>query len=149
MIQYPANSGIKNIILRSRGLGQGVNEAFFNIYIEDDTATGIQTTAFRGDPQWYTYPLSAAEAVNQTSATEYLTGDFPGAITALGTRVGEYYLDIGGGSDMGPAGFGRSFQFNTSALEPSNTVITNLDSSFPIDFNLQWMGGDGNLQIRK
>ena len=63
MIQYPplASTTSKNIILRSRGTGNGINEAFFNIYIEDDTPADspVQTTAFRGDPKWYTYPLSA------------------------------------------------------------------------------------------
>ena len=141
----------KNVILRSRGTGNGVNEAFFNIYIEDDVTGGgpVQTTALRGDPKWFTYPLSAAEAVNRTSATEYLTGDLPGALTKLGTRAGDYYLDQGGGADLGPAGVGKSFQFHTSTLDPLTTGTVNLGSPFPIDFNLKWMDGSGNLQMMR
>ena len=141
----------KNVILRSRGTGNGVNEAFFNIYIEDDMTGGgpVQTTAFRGDPKWYTYPLSAAEAANRTSATEYLTGDLPGSITQLGTRVGDYYLDQGNGADMGPAGLGKSYQFHTSTLDPLTTGIISLSSSFPIDFNLKYMDSAGNLQMMR
>ena len=140
----------KNVILRSRGTGTGVNEVFFNIYIEDDViGGGVQTTAFRGDPNWYTYPLSAAGAVNQTSATDYLTGDLPGALTQLGTRAADYYLDIANGADMGPAGVGKSYQFHTSTLDPLTTGTVNLGSSFPIDFNLKWMDSLGNLQMMR
>ena len=138
----------KEVILRSRGTGNGVNEAFFNIYIEDDvTGGGVQTTAFRGDPKWYTYPMSPAAAVNRTSATEYLTGDLPGALTKLGTRAGDYYLDQGGGADLGPAGVGKSYQFHTSTLDPSTTATVNLGSPYPIDFNLKYMDSAGNLQM--
>jgi hypothetical protein len=140
----------KTVILRSRGTGNGLNEPYFNIYIEDEVNTGaIQTTALRGDPKWYTYPLSAAEAVNRTSATEYMTGDLPGAITQQGTRAGDYYLDIGGGADLGPAGVGKSFQFHTSTLNPLTTGTVNLGSPFPIDFNLKYMDSSGNLQMMR
>ena len=140
----------KNVILRSRGTGTGVNEVFFNIYIEDDViGGGVQTTAFRGDPKWYTYPLSAAEAVNRTSATEYLTGDFPGAITHWEPEPETITWTSGDGADMGPEGIGKSYQFNTSTLDPSTTGTANLGSAFPIDFSLKWMDGSGNLQMMR
>lgn len=138
----------QEFILRSRGTGPGVNGAFFNIYIQDETAGGpVQTTAFRGDPKWYTYPLSPAEAVKRTGETEYLTGDLPGALTQSGTRAADYYLDIGSGADLGPQGYGKSYEFHTSTLDPLNTVTVNLGSSFPIDFNLKYMDSSGNLQM--
>jgi hypothetical protein len=151
VIHYPAvlTGNTRNIILRSRGLGKGINEAFWDIYIEDDTAAAVptQTTAFRGDPKWYTYPMTPAEAVNQTGATDYQTGDLPGALTMLGTRAADYFLDIANGSDMGPAAVGKSYEFHTSTLDPATTGTANLGSAFPIDFNLKWMDSSGNLQM--
>ncbi|MCX6223910.1 MAG: hypothetical protein NTV01_04055, partial [Bacteroidia bacterium] len=51
-----------NIILRSRGSGNGITQASFDAYIEDDT-NPPQTTLFRSDPVWFTFSGTAADAV--------------------------------------------------------------------------------------
>jgi len=90
------------IILRSRGMGQGTSQAYFDIYIEDGLGN---VTALRGDPVWFTYDNTTAEAaVLKTHPTENMFGWMPGADE-------NYWLDINGGSDQG----GVTYKFHTRA----------------------------------
>lgn len=143
---HDAVSG-REIILRSRGSGHGTDQAFFDIFLEDDVAGGWQTTALVGDPAWFTYPMRAAEAVNQPSVMADRTGDLHGALIQNGTYAADYFLDIGGGSDLGPAGVGKSYEIHTYAVQPSDCLVSNVGSTYTSDFNLKWMDSSGNLQM--
>jgi hypothetical protein len=129
------------IVLRSRGTGNGTANAYFDIYIED-YATGSSTptvTALRGDPAWFTYPnMTIEQAMAQTSETEYKTGDFP-------TESAWYFMDIGGGGDLSPAGVGKAYVFHTAPINAPSVSTDNLGSSFPTDFGLRWMDSQGNV----
>jgi len=149
-VEYVIHDNVtgREVILRSRGTGNGTGQPYFDIYIEDEMASGVQTTAFRNDPVWFTYPgMTASQAVNQTDPAAHRTGHLPGAMATQSTRAGDYYLDIGGGSDMGPAGTGRSFEFHTSESDPADSPAENLGSAFPVDFNLKYMDSEGNLHM--
>jgi hypothetical protein len=133
-VQYRVHDSTtgKDFILRSRGSGTGTANAYFDIYIEDPS--GGNVTAVRGDPAWFTYPMSIEDALHWNSTTAYKTGDFP-------TPGGSYFLDLGGGSDMG----GLSWQFHTAALSVADSALS-LGSSFAIDFSYKYVDGSGNLQ---
>ena len=145
-VEYVTHDTItgKDLILRSRGTGNGTASPYFDIYIQDEA--GTQTTALRGDPVWYTYPMVPSEAVNQTDATAYRTGDFPSVNAGLSTdlKSNGYYLDISNGADLGPAGVGKSYEFICDALTNWTTGIT---SSYAVQFMLKWMDSSGNLQM--
>jgi hypothetical protein len=83
----------KQVIIRSRGTGNGIENSYFDIFVE---VVPNQITAIRNDPLWFTYPagMSMEEALEQTSPTQYLTGTLP-------TTDGYYFMDLNGGSDMG------------------------------------------------
>ncbi|MBL8211739.1 MAG: BACON domain-containing protein, partial [Bryobacterales bacterium] len=129
----------RQIVLRSRGTQTGAANAYFDIYIEDEVAAGAppQTTALRGDPVWFTYPLSLEQALLQTSSTASRTGLLP-------TAGGDYYLDYGGGADLGPHGEGRSIQFQTATVPVADSALT-LGSVFAITAQYKWMDDAGNL----
>jgi len=83
-------------------MGQGTSQAYFDIYIEDGLGN---VTALRGDPVWFTYDNTTAEAaVLKTHPTENMFGWMPGADE-------NYWLDINGGSDQG----GVTYKFHTRA----------------------------------
>ena len=133
----------RDLILRSRGTGNGTASPYFDAYIQDEA--GTQTTALRGDPVWYTYPMVPSEAVNQTDTTAYRTGDFPSVHAEdVGITFDGYYLDIANGADMGPQGFGKSYHLICNALV---NYVTNVTGSYPVKFNLKWMDSSGNLQM--
>jgi hypothetical protein len=141
VIQNP-NTG-KAVILKSRGVGGGTGQAYFDVYVEDELTPGNQTTAFRGDPAWFTYTgMSAQQAKLVTDPSANKTGDLPGAVTTLSSYVGDYYLDIGGGSDLGPAGEGKSYEMHTG---PLSNVFAPLSPSYITGFEYKWMDGSGNL----
>jgi hypothetical protein len=106
-------------VLRSRGTGNGIGKAYFDIYIEDDVTGGAQNiTAFRNDPKWFNYPgMTMAQALVQKDTVQNLTGNFP-------TNKGWYFLDVGGGGDLGPEGIGKSYIFHTDSLPPVPTRLT-------------------------
>ncbi|MFH1196302.1 MAG: BACON domain-containing carbohydrate-binding protein [bacterium] len=128
-------------VLRSQGNGNGINSSYFNIYIEDDVDLSLkpyQITAIRNDPQWFTYSnMSMEEVLIQSSLSDSLTGSFP-------TTNGWYFLDIGGGGDLGPAGIGKSYIFHTDSLTGKSN-INDLESSYPIDFGLRFMDTHGDV----
>lgn len=142
VIQNP-NTG-KSVILKSRGVGVGTGQAYFDVYIEDEVyPSGTQTTAFRNDPAWFTYTgMSAQQAKLVTDPSANKTGDLPGAVTTLGSYVGDYYLDIGGGSDLGPAGEGKSYEMHTG---PLSNVFAPLSPSYITGFEYKWMDDSGDL----
>jgi hypothetical protein len=132
------------VILRSRGVGEGVTKAYFDVYIDDETNdTSTKTTAFIGDPVWYTFPVSAADSLSITDLSAYRTGSLPGAVTKQSSNIGDYYLDIGGGADLGPAGVGKSFELHT---QPLSSKFSDLSPSYITGFELKYMDISGNLQ---
>jgi hypothetical protein len=131
-------------ILCSRGTGEGLSGAYFDVYIGDDVIDGgIQTTAFIGDPIWYTFPMDPSSALGVTTLSTYRTVSLPGAVTKQSSNTGDYYLDIGGGSDMGPEGTGRSYELHTT---PFSTKFADLSPSYVTLFELKYMDSSGNLQ---
>jgi len=132
----------KNIVLRSRGTGNGLTNSYFDIYIENETSTGVppQITAIRSDPKWYTFTgMTMEEVLAQTSATDSLTGEFSSA-------GGWYFLDIGGGGDLGPAGVGKSFIFHTASFSLADANTADHDSTYASDFAVRWMDAKGTVR---
>jgi hypothetical protein len=132
------------VILRSRGVGEDISNAYFDIYIEDYLTSGSsQTTAFIGDPEWYTFPVKAVAALGINDLSQYRTGSLPGAITRQSNNYGDYYFDLANGADMGPAGVGKSFELHTTPLV---SKFSDLSPSYITGFELKFMDSSGNLQ---
>jgi hypothetical protein len=132
------------VILRSQGVGEGITKAYFDIYIDDETNdSSTKTTAFIGDPLWYTFPVKATAALRIADLSVYRTGSLPGAVTKQSSNIGDYYLDIGGGADLGPAGVGKSYELHTT---PLNSKFSTLTPSYITGFELKYMDSLGNLQ---
>jgi hypothetical protein len=131
-IQYLIkDSAGREVVLWSKGTGDGTVKGYFDIYITDTTN---QITAFRNDPQWFTYPgMSMDSALKQNSPTQYLSG-------SLSSTTGWYFVDYDGGADMG----GLSYIFHTDTLTGSPKT-GNLGSSYPIDFGLRFMDSKHNI----
>jgi len=128
------------ILLFSRGLGLGASQSYFDVYIEDGNG---QTTAFLGDPIWYTFPnITAAAAAAMEDVSSYRNGRFPGALSKEGTYAADYFLDINGGSDQG----GMSYEFRTSAMDPANALTQSLLSAFISDFSVEYTDSSGEIQ---
>jgi hypothetical protein len=128
----------RKVVLRSRGTGISLSNAYFDIYIENETAPGLpgSITALRNDPLWFTYTgITMEQALAQTSPTQNLTGNFS-------TTNGWYFMDINNGADLG----GKSFIFRTSTMSAAESNTQNLGSSFPSDFAIRWMDATGKLQ---
>ncbi|MEN6390100.1 MAG: stalk domain-containing protein [Syntrophomonas sp.] len=123
----------RHIILRSRGTGHGIDEAYFDIYSED--LTGGAITALRADPVWFNYSgLSMLEALAQTSETDGKNGE-------LLTSDANYFMDISGGSDMG----GITFKIHTGTINSAGILTPNLLSSFPVSFSYEGVKSNGDL----
>jgi hypothetical protein len=132
----------KNIVLRSRGTGTGLTNSYFDIYIENETSSGVppQITAIRSDPRWYTYSgMTIEDVLTQTSPTDSLTGKFS-------STGGWYFMDIGGGGDMGPAGVGKSFIFHTASFSLADVNTADHDSTYASDFAVRWMDAKGTVR---
>lgn len=128
----------KEVVLRTRGTGNGTSSSYFNIYIQDDVTSGIPSliTALRNDPFWFSYRgVDMDFALQQSSPTDSLTGEFP-------TLNGWYFLDVNNGGDMG----GKSFHFHTSDLDSTASNIADLGSSYPIDFAIRYMDDYGDIK---
>lgn len=132
----------KTVVLKSRGSGNGTDAGYFNVYVDDETGG---STAMRGDPVWFTYNQNAANSKNVTSSTQGLTGYLPGVNKNAGDFTGDYYMDIGGGADLGPAGYGKSCEMHCAPLNPKTWTLGG-NSSFVTNFELKWMDASGNLQ---
>jgi hypothetical protein len=124
----------KRLILRSRGCGLGTGQAYLEIYVEDPVA-GEHVAAFRGDPVMYVYDGTLEQAL---LITDEVQGAFASMPTSAPEARARYWLDIDGGSDMG----GYSYTFRTQALA---CQTQNLGSSFPVDFQLQYLDPSINL----
>jgi len=132
------------LLLRSRGAGAGLWAAYFDVFIEDQVVGGgVQTTAFVGDPAWFTIPMRPAEAAQLASLEPYRTGDLPGAVTRQGTNRADYYLDIASGADLGPAGVGKSFEL---VCAPLPGRVASSSPAYVTRFKLKYMDSSGNLQ---
>jgi hypothetical protein len=130
VVVQPANDPNfrKTLILRSRGSGHGLSQAYFHIYIQDPVA-GDGTSAFRGDPVWFNYDgMTPQQAVNQTSETLGRAGNLP---TTSPPERSQYWLDVDNGSDQG----GSSYHFFTKAI---TSLTRNLGSSFATAFDIQY-----------
>jgi hypothetical protein len=133
-VQYRMHDNItgKDVILRSRGSGAGTANAYFDAYMEDPS--GGTVTAIRGDPVWFSYPMSIDDALHWTSATAYKTGDLP-------SPDADYWFDQNGGSDMG----GLTWQFHTATLPVADPALS-LGSSFAVYFSYKYMDASNQLQ---
>lgn len=132
------NTTEKEVILRSRGVGEGTGQAYFDVYIDDEAGSG--SAAFCNDPAWFTYAVPASQALGEAcGSTGSRTGDLPGAVATQSSHYGDYYLDIGGGSDMG----GKSFELHTGPLD---SRLRKLSESYVTSFEMKFMDGNGNLQ---
>jgi len=130
----------QQILLYSRGMGLGVSQSYFDVYIENEIPG---TVAFLGDPVWYNFPnITAAAAAALGDVSAYRVGSCPGALSMSGTFAADYYLDIDGGSDMG----GMSYEFHTSALDPANAKTQSLLSAFISDFSVEYTDSSGQIQ---
>jgi hypothetical protein len=128
----------KMVILVSRGSGSGLTtNAFFDVYIEDprDDSTKA-TTAFLNDPIWYHFPTDAVSALSKSDISSYRVGSLSGA--ANQSNLGDFYLDINGGSDMG----GVSYELHTA---PLSTKFSETSSSYITSFELKFTNSQGNL----
>ncbi|MCX6225753.1 MAG: T9SS type A sorting domain-containing protein, partial [Bacteroidia bacterium] len=128
----------RQVVLRSRGTGNGTAGGYFDIYIEDETTSGSSVTSFRDGPNWFTWSgLTMQQALAQTSPTQGLTGSLP-------TTGGWYFMDIENGADLGPAGIGRSYVFHSDSLQSAAKTAGN-GPAFPADFAIRWMDATGNV----
>jgi hypothetical protein len=118
------------VVLRSRAAAAGSTSAYFDIYVE--APGGGATLAMRGDPVWFNYPMGLDQAMEQTSAGAYRSGNLP-------TVGANYFLDANGGSDMG----GVTCKFRTGPLAGADP---GLGSSFPIEFSYMWFPLGGGLR---
>jgi hypothetical protein len=117
----------KKLVLRSRGSGNGIGQAYFNIYIEDPDGGG--TAALRGDPVLFVYNgMTPEQAAEETNDTEGAAANLP---TLTPTERAQYWMDVNNGSDMG----GYTYHFRTGAI---NSLTENLGSSFPTFFDVQY-----------
>ena len=139
-IQYWITDTItgKEIVLRSRGTGNGTGSTYFDIYIQDDISSGVSSliTAIRNDPFWFSYHGVDMEfALGQASATDSLTGEFP-------SLNGWYFLDENNGADMG----GKSYHFHTGEMDSSFANTSDFGSSYPVDFAIRYMDEMGQVR---
>ena len=130
------SSGV-TVRLRSRGSGAGTENASFDVYIQ---WVPEATTAFRNDPVWFEYPMPIEQAVEQTDPSDYRVGNLPDD-SSTDPTLGQYWLELGGGADIGPAGFGHT-QFMRTA--PSSAP-GNLGSSSIVLYCYRWMDTTGQI----
>jgi hypothetical protein len=86
----------------------------------------------RGDPVWFSYPMGLDQAMAQSSAGDYRSGNLP-------TVGANYFLDMNGGSDMG----GVTYKFRTGSLAGADP---GLGSSFPVQFSYMWFPLNAELR---
>lgn len=136
----------KQIVLRSRGTGNGTAQHYFDIYIQNEDTTGLlqSYTVFRNDPEWYTYSgITLEQVLAQTDTLQGKTGKLTASEKGSVSPPGWFFLDIGGGGDLGPAGIGKSFVFRTDSLRGANIAAGN--AVYAVDFALRWMDNIVNI----
>jgi hypothetical protein len=128
----------KVAVFVSRGAGSGLTtNAYFDVYIEDPRTDSTKvTTAFLNDPTWYHFPVDAVSALSKTDISSYKVGSLSGA--ANQSNMGDFYLDINGGSDMG----GVSYELLT---KPLSTKFPETSASYITSFELKFTDSQGNL----
>ena len=138
-IDYTITNHLSGMIvrLRSRGSGAGTENASFDVYIQTLTTA---TTAFRNDPVWFEYPMPIEQAVEQTDPSDYRVGNLPDD-SSTDPTLGQYWLDVGGGAELGPAGIGYTHFIRTA---PSSAP-GNLGSSSIILYCYRWMDATGQV----
>lgn len=127
------------VLLRSRGTGNGTAQAHFDAYIEDGLGN---TTGMLGDPVWIQFAgMTAVQAAAQTPDLDgsSVRGSLPTCTPAQRAR---YFMDIGGGSDMG----GVTYHFKTTCFAPSTVRTASLGSSFITSFSIMFYDGSSQLQ---
>ena len=129
-VEYEVGDGSGRIaILRSRGTGNGLSKAYFDVYIQDPLP---RTTAFLGDPAWFSFPVLPREALNLGPDPRYRMGELVGADRSRGLFWGDYFLDFEGGSDMG----GYSYELECIPLA---SRVDGLSRSHVRAFLAKWM----------
>jgi hypothetical protein len=135
-VEYEVGDGSGRIaILRSRGTGTGLSKGYFDIYVQNPLPG---TTAFLGDPAWYTFPTLPRAAVEAGPDARYRTGDLPGVDSSRGLHWGDYFLDVSGGSDMG----GYSYELECLPLA---SRVDDLSRSYVRAFLTKWFNPVGGL----
>ncbi len=126
------------VILVSRGSGSGLTtNTHFDVYIENHGANKPKATvAFLNDPIWYNFPMDAVSALSKTDISSYRVGSLSG--TANQSNMGDFYLDINGGSDMG----GVSYELHAS---PLSTKFAESSSLYITSFELKFTESQGKL----
>ena len=122
----------QKVVLRSRSANATSFTPYFDVYIANED--GTTTEAFRSDPVWFHYAMGMDQALVQTDPTAYRMGE-------MVTLNSEFWLDVGGGSEMG----GKTFKLITDSL--SNGELDGLNTSFISRFAVQYT--DGNDVLRQ
>lgn len=118
------------VVLRSRSADVSLITPYLEVYIQNEDGS---TEAFRGDPVWYSYPMSLEQALLRTDPVEYRKGFLP-------TLNSKYWLDIDGGSEMG----GKTFKLITGGF--SNRELDRLSTSFITQMAVQYTDAVGVLR---
>ncbi len=136
-VEYEVSDGSGHLaILRSRGTGNGLSQTYFDVYIQDPLPT---TTAFLGDPAWFSFPALPREALDLGPDPRYRMGELVGADRSRGLFWGDYFLDFDGGSDMG----GYSYEMECLPLA---SRVDGLSRSHVRAFFGKWMNPVSQLQ---
>jgi hypothetical protein len=125
------------VILLSRGSVNGVNDAYFDAFMEDGKGN---TYALLGDPVLFCFSgLGATQAIvqNPDINSSNVWANLP---TCTPASNAQYWFDINGGSDMG----GVSYHFHTQCLTSAQTA--NFGSGFISNFAIQFTDAEGTIQ---
>lgn len=135
-VEYEVGDGSGRIaILRSRGTGNGLSKAYFDVYIQDPLPA---TTAFLEGSAWFSFPALPRVALDLGSDARYQMGALVGADRSRGLYWGDYFLDVNGGSDMG----GYSYELECLPLA---SRVGGLSRSHVAVFLAKWMTPVSNL----
>ena len=123
------------IVLRSRGSGHGIDQAYLDLYVPAPAPLTSPTAAIRGGADFYSYDMDVEAALRVTDPAQGLTANLP---TGTPPERARYWLDRNGGSDMG----GISYFLRTGAL-PSQAAPAS--PVFPLEFRFKYYGSDKNF----
>jgi len=120
------------IVVRSRGSGHGLDQAYLDLYTPAPAPLTSPTAAIRGGAHFYSYDMDVEAALRVTDLAQGLTANLP---TGEPPERARYWLDLDGGSDMG----GISYFFRTGALQ---SLAAPASPVFPLEFRFKYLGSD-------
>jgi hypothetical protein len=123
------------IVVRSRGSGHGLDQAYLDLYIPAPAPIISPTVAIRGGAHFYSYDMDVEAALRVTDPVLGLTANLPSSAPPERAR---YWLDLNGGSDMG----GISYFLRTGALQSQAAPAS---SVFPLEFRFKYFGSDNSF----